>query len=47
MTQTQQTIAAYHQEQERRQRIGDIFAAVFVTTLSVPVISAIIYALIK
>jgi lipopolysaccharide/colanic/teichoic acid biosynthesis glycosyltransferase len=46
MTETQKTIAAYRAEQQRRQKIGDIFAAAFVLVLSVPTISAIAYALI-
>lgn len=45
MTETQKTIAAYHAEQQRRQKIGDIVAAAFVIVLSVPTLTAIAYAL--
>lgn len=45
MTETQKTIAAYRAEQQRRQKIGDIAAAVFIAVLSIPTLAAIAYAL--
>ena len=39
------TIAAYHAQRARQQKIGDIFAALFVATVSLPVLFAIGYAL--
>ena len=39
------TIAAYHAECARQQKIGDIFAALFVAAVSLPVLFAIGYAL--
>ena len=41
----QQTIAAYHAEQARQQKIGDIFAALFIAALTIPTLFAIGYAL--
>ena len=44
-TELQQTIAAYHAQQARRAAIGDIFAALFVAAVSLPVLFAFGYAL--
>lgn len=47
MTQTQQTIAAYRKEQQRRQHIEDLIVTAIMTALAVPVFAAIAYALFK
>lgn len=47
MTETQQTIAAYRKEQQRRQRIEDLIGSVLIAVLAAPVFAAIAYALIK
>jgi hypothetical protein len=47
MTQTQQTIAAYRREQQRRQRIEDLIGTVLMTILGAHVLYAVAYALIK
>jgi hypothetical protein len=47
MTQTQQTIAAYRREQQRRQRIEGLIINALMTTLAAPVFAAIVYALFK
>jgi hypothetical protein len=47
MTETQQTIAAYRKEQQRRQRIEDLIGNVLIAVLGAHVFAAIAYALIK
>jgi hypothetical protein len=47
MTETQQTIAAYHREQQRRQRIEGLIINSLVAVLAAPVFAAIVYALFK
>jgi hypothetical protein len=47
MTQTQQTIATYHREQQRRQRIESLIINSLVAVLAAPVFAAIVYALFK
>jgi lipopolysaccharide/colanic/teichoic acid biosynthesis glycosyltransferase len=47
MTETQQTIAAYRKEQQRRQRIEDLTVTALITAIAAPVFAAIVYALIK
>ena len=47
MTETQQTIAAFRAEQQRRQRIEDLICNVLIAVLSAPVFAVIVYALIK
>ena len=39
------TIAAYHAERARQQKIGDTIAALFVAAVGIPVLFAIGYAL--
>jgi hypothetical protein len=47
MTQTQQTIAAYRREQQRRHRIECLIINALMTTLAAPVFAAIVYAIFK
>jgi hypothetical protein len=47
MTETQQTIAAYHREQQRRQRIEGLIGTVLMIILGAHVFAAIAYALFK
>jgi hypothetical protein len=47
MTETQQTIAAYRKEQERRQAIEDAIGNVLMAILGAHVLYAIAYALFK
>jgi hypothetical protein len=47
MTETQQTIAAYRKEQQRRQRIEDTVGNVLMVILGAHVFYAIAYALFK
>jgi hypothetical protein len=47
MTETQQTIAAYRKEQQRRQAIEDAIGNVLMAILGAHVLYAVIYALIK
>ena len=47
MTETQQTIAAYRAEQQRRQAIEDTIGNVLMAILGAHVFAAIAYALIK
>jgi hypothetical protein len=47
MTETQQTIATYRAEQQRRQRIEDLIGNALIAILGAHVFAAIVYALIK